>query len=158
MVSNLRDGQGGTKSVPGLGLGGRLGSRPSLMVLAIRRGDRENWRDVVVGSQRARPLISADPPGCFPNPPGARQNWGVVVTWEAWGEAGREGTAWLLGLGVRDKDRTGTYPRTARESPLRPGRRSACPPAWPAWPGTAFLAHSPAAPQPGSRRAAAGYF
>lgn len=70
-------------SVPGLGLGGRVGSRPSLVVLAIRRGDRENRRGGV-GSQRARPLISADPPSCFPNPPGARQNLGVS-TWEAGG-------------------------------------------------------------------------
>lgn len=62
----------------------------------------------------------------------------------------------MKGLGVRDKDRTGTYPRTARESPRRPGRRSACPSAGPAWPGTAPLAQAPqlrspaaAAPPPG---------
>lgn len=50
----------------------------------------------------------------------------------------------------------GTYPRTARESLPRRGRRSACPSAEPAWPGTASQAHSPqlrspaaAAPPPG---------
>lgn len=32
----------------------------------------------------------------------------------------------VRGLEVRDEDRTGTYPRTARESPPRRGRRSAC--------------------------------
>lgn len=105
---------------------------------------------------------------CFSNPAGCPPGFGGRgVTWEARGIL--EGTAGQPGLGahpyagprphsapaigVRDKDRPGTYPRTATGSPRRRGRRSACRSA-----GPGLAQHSLPGPQPrspSSRRAAA---
>lgn len=94
-----------------------------------------------MGWQGARPLISADPPSCFPNPPGARQNLGGGDL-GGLGEGGREGA------GGKGQGQDGDLPANSQREPPETRKKVSM-----SVRGAGLARHSRPGPQPRSSAA-----